>query len=149
MSTTYYAGYINTIPNDKQSFQSSYSASTVHNSRWLLPHSCGQQIHSDPESKVIYKNVYCKVTNSSTSWLLAPALNRKVSLRSDFAPTKFHFCNSIMVYCSGLEVVNGLLHTFSIYSSTAFTHCSRIDLYKILFPGTFFTFLHSYIMGTI
>ena len=91
MSTTYYAGYINTIPNDKQSFQSSYSASTIHNSRWLLPHSCGQQIHSDPESKVIFK-----VTNSITSWLVAPPLSRKVGLWSDFATTKFHFRNSLL-----------------------------------------------------
>ena len=123
MSTTYYAGYINTIPNDKQSFQSSYSASTIHNSRWLLPHSCGQQIHSDPESKVIFK-----VTNSITSWLVAPPLSRKVGLWSDFAPTKFHFRNSSMVYCSPLGVLNGLLHTFSIYSSTAFTTNCRLQV---------------------
>ena len=29
------------------------------------------------------------------------------------------------------------------------SHCSRIDLYKILFPGTFSTFPHSYILWTI
>ena len=29
------------------------------------------------------------------------------------------------------------------------SHCSRIDLNKILFPGTFFTSPHPYIMGTI
>ena len=42
-----------------------------------------------------------------------------------------------------------ILILWKLLQSLSATHCSRIDLYKILFPGTFFTFPHSYIMGTI
>ena len=105
--------------------------------------------HSFQSSNVVYLDIFT-ITNTGCCGLLIYwpiSIWNKLSKSNHFWNSGLHqiMPHGICYSHYGDWVRNGAISI----AQWGLPHCSRIDLNKILFPGTFFTSPHSYLMGTI